>query len=75
MPRMTASCALLLLLCVACSKPKPPEKEQPPEPQAAQHDELRDAIQRPIDRAEAVEAEVLDAAEQQRAAIDSATGG
>ena len=75
MPRMTASCALLLLLCGACSKPQPPEKEQPPEPQATRHTELRDAIQRPIDKAEAVEAEVLDAAEQQRAAIDAATGG
>lgn len=75
MPRTTASCALLLLLCSACSKPQPPDKEQPPEPQASQQTELRDAIQRPIQRAEAVEAEVLDAAEQQRAAIDAQTGG
>ena len=76
MPRLTASCALLLLwLCGACSKPRPPEKEQPPEPQAAQHTELRDAIGRPIEKAEAVEADVLDAADRQRAAIDAQTGG
>ncbi len=58
------------LLCAACSKPEPPEKERPPEPQAT---ELRDAIQQPIDRARAVDAQVQDAAAQQRAAIDAQT--
>lgn len=59
------------LLCAACSQPEPPEKERPPEPQAT---ELRDAIQQPIDRARAVDAQVQDVAAQQRAAIDAQTG-
>ncbi len=68
-----------LVVLAACSKPQPPEKERPPEPQAAaqaakqaeQHTELRDTIRRPIDRAKAVETQVIDAAEQQKAAIDA----
>ena len=59
--------------CVACSKPEPPKKEQPPVPQA--NTELRDAIQAPIDRAKAVEPAVLDAAKQQQDQIDAQTGG
>jgi len=71
----------LLFACAACSKPEPPKKEQPPEPQAQTqapvetHTELRDAIQAPIDRAKAVEPEVLDAAKKQRDDIDAQTGG
>ena len=68
----------LLLSAVACSKPRPPDKDQPPEPKAAQvetHTELRDAIQAPIDRAKAVSPEVLDAAQKQRDDIDAQTGG
>jgi hypothetical protein len=67
----------LLIVCSACSKPEPPKKEQPPEPQAqVEHaTELRDAIQAPIDRAKAVEPQVLDAAKQQADAIDAQTGG
>jgi outer membrane biogenesis lipoprotein LolB len=70
------ACALLIA-CSACSKPEPPKKEQPPEPQAqAAHDtELRDAIQAPIQRAQAVEPQVLDAAQKQADAIDAQTGG
>jgi len=70
-----AASTLLLLGCVACSKPEPPKKEQPPEPQAEQHAELRDTIQKPIDRANAVEGQVLDAAKQQQDDIDAQTGG
>lgn len=67
---------LLLPALVACSKPKPPDKEQPPEPQAAeQHSQLRETIQRPIEKAKQVDAEVQKAADAQRAAIDAATGG
>ena len=73
-PRIAAS-TLLLLGCVACSRPEPPKKEQPPEPQAQQHTELRDTIQKPIERAKAVEGQVLDAAKQQQDDIDAQTGG
>ena len=68
---------MLGLLCVACSRPEPPPTDQPPEPQAEvaeQHTQLRDAIQRPIDKARAVEDVTLDAAERQRAEIDAQTG-
>jgi hypothetical protein len=73
MGRVRNSCGVLLVaLCVAaCSKPQPPEKEQPPEPQAT---ELRDAIQAPIEKAQGVEAEVQEAAEAQREAIEAAGG-
>jgi hypothetical protein len=64
---------LLVLSCAACSRPVPPPTEQKPEPQA--HAELRDAIQRPIDKAKAVEGAVQDAADKQKAAIDAAAGG
>lgn len=69
----------LLLACLACTKPEPPDKEQPVEPQAeaavdARAAEVRDAVREPIERAEAVEDAVMEAAEKQRAAIDAATG-
>lgn len=57
--------------CVACKPPEPPPTDEPPEPQAAQ---LRDAIQAPIDKAKAVEDQVQDAADRQRAEIDAAGG-
>jgi hypothetical protein len=67
---------VLLLACSACNKPEPPKKEQPPTPKAVeQHTELRDAIQAPIDKAKAVEPQVIDAAKQQEDAIDAQTGG
>lgn len=78
---MTLRTCALLLLCLsacACSRPEPPPTDQPVEPQAdtatEQHTELRDAIQRPIDKAKAVEDTVLDAAERQQAEIDAQTG-
>ncbi|MGH8076083.1 MAG: hypothetical protein ACREPE_01995 [Lysobacter sp.] len=66
---------MLLAALAACSKPKPPEKDRPPEPQAAQHTELRDAIQAPIDKAKAAEAEVKKAADDQRAVIEAQLEG
>jgi hypothetical protein len=73
-PLLPVLCVALLL--AACSKPVPPDKERRPEPQAAaaeRHTELRDTIRRPIDQAEAVEAQVLDAAEKQQAELDAQT--
>ena len=71
MKRTLACCAVLLAALAACSKPQPPEKERPPVPQAAQHTELRDAIQAPLDKARNVEADMQKAADAQRAAIEA----
>ena len=82
---LALSAVSVLLLCVACSKPQPPETDRPPEPQAgatqgtdqgaaATGAGLRDAIQQPIDRARAVDAQVEDAAAKQRAAVDAQSG-
>jgi hypothetical protein len=65
--------AAVSICCAACSKPEPPEKEQPPVPQA--NTDLRDAMHAPIDRAKAVEPAVLDAAKKQQDQIDAQTGG
>lgn len=66
-------CALMALALLAgCSKPQPPDKDRPPEPQATQ---LRDAIQAPLDKARAVDANARKAADEQRAAIDAAESG
>ena len=73
----TALLAYIALVSAACSRPEPPEKERPPEPQAsapARHTELRDAIQAPQDKARAVEGAVDDAAKAQRKAIEAAGG-
>ncbi|RDZ27517.1 hypothetical protein DX914_14950 [Lysobacter silvisoli] len=60
--------ALGLALAAGCSKPQPPEKERPVDPQATQ---LRDSIQEPIQKAQAVEADVDAAANKQRDAIEA----
>ena len=70
MMRTLVGCAVLAALA-ACSKPPPPEKERPPVPKAAQHAQVRDAIQAPLDKARNVEADVRKAADAQRAAIDA----
>ena len=68
-------CALVLTLALyACGKPQPPDRERPPEPQAAEHTQLRDAIQQPIDRAKQADEAVQKAAEEQRKAIEAAGG-
>ena len=66
---------LAVLAAVAGCTPEPPEKERPPEPQAAANTHLRDAIQAPLDRARQVEVDTQQAAEAQREAIEAATGG
>jgi ABC-type uncharacterized transport system auxiliary subunit len=64
-------CALMALALLAgCSKPKPPDKDRPPEPQATQ---LRDAMQAPLEKARKAQEDAEKAAEQQRAAIDAAS--
>ena len=75
------------LSVAACSKPEPPDKDRPPEPQASSTarkgaearmppaTELRDYMQRDIKRAQAAEDTVLEAGEQQRADIDAQTAG
>ena len=69
-----AGLVLVITGLTAC-KPEPPPLDQPPEPKAtaASATELRDAIKRPIDQAQAVEAATQEAAEKQRAEIDAAT--
>lgn len=53
--------AVLCLALCACSEPPPNEETPPPAPQAAapaeKNTELRDAMQAPLDKARAVEAE------------------
>ena len=58
-------------LLAGCSRPKPPEKDRPVEPQATQ---LRDAIQAPMEKARQVEGDVQEAADQQRAEIEAQGG-
>ncbi|QNP39624.1 hypothetical protein [Lysobacter solisilvae (ex Woo and Kim 2020)] len=72
MVRLLLCCALLAL--AACSRPQPPEKERPVDPQAQAHTELRDAIQAPIDKARQVDADVQKAQDAQDAALEAAGG-
>ncbi len=58
----------MLALLAGCSRPKPPEKERPVEPQATQ---LRDAINAPLDKAKNVQKELQEANERERAQIDA----
>jgi hypothetical protein len=58
----------MLALLAGCSRPKPPEKERPVEPQATQ---LRDAINAPLDKAKNLQKELQEANERERATIDA----
>ena len=68
---------MLTLALAGCSAPTPPG-DQPPDPQAAaQHardTQLRDAIQRPIQKAQGVEDTTLKAADEQRQQIEDQGG-
>ncbi|MFT3667021.1 MAG: hypothetical protein QM795_00110 [Pseudoxanthomonas sp.] len=72
--------ASLALMAAACRAPEPPPTDEPPEPQATASTttpsgtELRDAVQAPIQKAEAVEAQVQAAADRTNAAEADATG-
>jgi predicted component of type VI protein secretion system len=73
MVRPLLCCALLVL--AACSKPQPPEKERPVDPQAKQaQSELGRAIQAPLDKAKGVDDQVEKGKEAQDAAIEAAGG-
>ena len=69
------ACLVLSLTGLAACKPEPPPTDEPPEPKAvaADNTELRDAIQKPIDQAKAVEGTVQEAADKQNTEIDAAT--
>ena len=62
---------LLALAALAACRREPPPTEQPPEPQAQAHTELRDAIQEPLDKARAVEQTLKQAADQQQKQADA----
>ena len=70
------TCTTLLGLGLAACKPTPPPTDEPPqkkEIEATEEEELRDAIQQPIDQAKAVENNVQEAADQQASKIDAVT--
>ena len=73
-----ASFLFLAFAAAACSAPAPPPTDQPPDPQAAAQQvrdtQLRDAIQRPIDKAKGVEDTTLKAADEQRQQIEDQGG-
>jgi hypothetical protein len=60
-----------LLLASACH-PAPPPTDQPASPQTGQHTQLRDAIQKPIDKARAVEDTLQKADEERRKQLEAA---
>ncbi|HEY0861360.1 MAG TPA: hypothetical protein VGE19_10700 [Pseudoxanthomonas sp.] len=71
--------ASLALFATACRAPEPPPTDEPPEPQATASatpsgTELRDAMQAPIQRAQAVEAQVQAAADRTETAEADAAG-
>lgn len=71
---MTIRIALPLLAMIAlsaCNRPLPPAPDKPPEPQAT---ELRDAIQKPIDRAKSVSDTLQQSADARAAEADRASG-
>ncbi len=75
-PMLRMALLALALAGLAACKPQPPPTDEPPQPQAvatAGATELRDAIKQPVDQAKAVEAASLEAADEQKAAVDEAT--
>lgn len=68
---VVAASAALVAALAACSKPQPPEKERPVDPQATQ---MRDAIQKPIEQAKGVEHSVDQGAQQTRDAVEAQGG-
>ena len=65
---------LVLLALLAACRAEPPPTERPPEPQAQAQPAntgLRDAIQKPLDKARAVEQTLKQAADQQQKQADA----
>jgi hypothetical protein len=68
---LALACALAAGFSTGCSKPQPPEKERPVEPQAT---ELRDSIQKPLDTAKSAQDTLDQGAQQTQDAIEAAGG-
>jgi hypothetical protein len=81
MPR-SLPCGLLLVGVLTACSPEPPEKERPPEPQAAQVQDAGRAIgatdttmpQDPVERARAVQDTLDEADQRQREAVGESGG-
>ena len=71
LPGLMLAMLLSTALLAGCSKPRPPDKERPVEPQATQ---MRDAMQAPLKEAREAEAKTHSAEEAQRKAIEAAGG-
>ena len=73
-PMFRIALIVFALTGLGACKPEPPPTDEPPKPKAvaADNTELRDAIQKPIDQAKAVEGVVQDAADEQKAAVEAA---
>lgn len=69
-PRVAVT-LLVLLACTACTPPPDTPTDKPTEPQATQ---MRDAMQKPLDRAHAAQQTLDDNAVRQREAIENAGG-
>jgi PBP1b-binding outer membrane lipoprotein LpoB len=73
---------LAMMLLALCACPQRPEPAPPPSEEQAGADasknqndtQLRDTIQAPIEKANAVEGQVLDGADKQKADIEGAGG-
>ena len=82
MLRLLLCCVLLAL--AACSKPQPPEKERPVEPQATYQPQdglgngktgMPDMVQVPVDQARKIQEDMQKAEEKRQEVIDETGGG
>jgi len=71
---MRLSIIVACLALTACDLAPPPAQQSEAAKKAADHGQLRDAIQRPIDRAKSANDPNLKADEDQRKAIEDAGG-
>ena len=65
---------LLCLITSACTMAPPPDQQSEAAQKAAQHTELRDAIQKPIDRAKSANEPVIKADEDREKALEDQGG-